>query len=159
VLEAHERIMTRLSFLFAVSLTLSLAACHSGRHDGTGSHVPGDSASTMPYDGIGAGESVHFTGTEPFWGGEATGTVLNYTTPEKPDGQTITVERFAGRNGISFTGKLNGDIFSLAITPGACSDGMSDRDYPFNATLRIGDGVRAGCGWTDKQPFKGEKQP
>jgi len=145
---------------FTAPLALLLAACQSGvEHDPADGNVPGDSASTRPYDGIAEGETVRFTGAEPFWGGQATGTVLNYSTPEKPDGETITVERFAGRNGVSFTGKLEGKVFSLAITPGQCSDGMSDRTYPFNATLRVGDEIRSGCAWTEKHPFTGEAHP
>ena len=145
---------------FAAPLALSLAACQSGvEHDPADGNVPGDSASARPYDGIAEGETVRFTGTEPFWGGQATGTVLNYSTPEKPDGETITVERFAGRNGVAFTGRLEGEAFSLAITPGQCSDGMSDRTYPFTATLRVADEIRSGCAWTEKHPFTGEAHP
>lgn len=154
--------MTRILAPLALgALALALAAC---QQSGPGqANVPGSAQDGQPYDGIKADEILRFTGTEPFWGGETRGTVLKYTTPENPDGETITVARFAGRNGISLTGTLEGKAFGMAVTPGECSDGMSERTYPFTVTLRIGpqgDGeLRSGCGWTDSKPFTGPVNP
>ncbi|AIT80970.1 COG3650 family protein [Novosphingobium pentaromativorans] len=129
---------------------LILAACQPGA-----SNVPGDSNDHQPWSGIGENEVVHFLGTEPFWGGQADGTRLTYTTPENQAGETISVSRFAGRGGLSFSGTLSGGEMTLAITPGECSDGMSDTAYPFGVTLRIGDEVRQGCAWTARNPRMG----
>lgn len=110
-------------------------------------------ASSNPkFDAIAAGDTVRFTGTEPFWGGEVAQGMARYATPDVPDGTRFAVERFAGLNGLSFSGKVEGTGFDLMVTPGACSDGMSDRRYPFTATLRIGTETREGCAWTDKKP-------
>jgi uncharacterized membrane protein len=114
---------------------------------------------TASYSGIAEGETVHFTGAEPFWGGEVSAGVLTYTTPENQAGDTVAVDRFAGRNGLSFSGQLGGMPFVLAVTPGRCSDGMSDRSYPFTVTLQVRGEQREGCAWTDKQPFSGPRQP
>ncbi|TMM46720.1 COG3650 family protein [Qipengyuania marisflavi] len=111
------------------------------------------------YDGIGADETLHFTGTEPFWGGEIVGTSARYNTPENIDGTRFMVKRFAGNNGVSFSGQLDGARFDLIATPGECSDGMSDRSYPFVVTLMIGKDRREGCGYTDAQPFTGPANP
>ena len=46
--------------------------------------------------------------------------------------------RFAGRGGLSYSGTIDGRSFDMAVTPAECSDGMSDRTYPFVVTLRIG---------------------
>ena len=116
-------------------------------------------ADTATYAGIGTGEVVHFTGTEPFWGGQVSGQVLTYTTPENQTGDMIAVDRFAGRNGISFSGEFADTPFVMAVTPGKCSDGMSDRSYPFTVTLQVKGELRKGCAWTDKQAFTGPKQP
>jgi uncharacterized membrane protein len=142
---------------------LSLAACQPGEGtaETTADVAPSSSADreTEAYHGIGARETVHFTGTEPFWGGQVNGTSLTYTTPEHPDGIAVPVERFAGRGGLSFGGALAGAPFEMTVSALECADGMSDRTYPFTVTLRIGADLRNGCGWTERQPFAGPAQP
>ena len=135
----------------ALSLALSLAACGQGGD----SPIPGDENDHQPFSLIGEGETVRFTGTEPFWGGSVAGGRLSYTTPDNIDRATITVARFAGRGGLTFSGTLGGAPFDLLVTMGECSDGMSDRTYPFTATLSLGEELRRGCAWTDAQPFAG----
>ena len=134
----------------APATALLLAACQSAGEA---------ERSTEAYSGIGAGETVEFTGTEPFWGGETDGKQLTYSTPENIDGTTIAVERFAGNSGVSYSGTLDGQAFDMTVTEGACSDGMSDRTYPFTVTLRIGDETRYGCAHTASRPFAGPKHP
>lgn len=121
--------------------------------------MPGDSKDHRPWQGIAREEVVHFTGTEPFWGGNVTGTELTYKTPDNPEGERIAISRFAGRGGLSFSGGLAAGPMTLAVTPGKCSDGMSDRTYPFTATLQVGSDVRQGCAWTDRQPYSGSEAP
>ena len=112
-------------------------------------------ADSQAYSGIGATEIIHFTGTEPFWAGQVAGQSLTYQTPEDQAGRQLTVERFAGQNGLSFSADLEGQPFVLAVTPGKCSDGMRDRAYPFTVTLQVKGEQRQGCAWTDRQPFTG----
>lgn len=104
---------------------------------------------------IAVNEAVKFTGTEPFWGGDVVNGKLTYATPDDPKGAVVPVSRFAGRGGLSFSGQLAGRSLTLAVTPGHCSDGMSERKYPFVATLRLGDVLRQGCAWTARQPWSG----
>ena len=136
----------------ALSITLILAACQNT----TGS--PTDQPTGI-FTGVSPAETIYLTGTEPFWAGEIAGAQAVYTTPENQDGIRFDVARFAGNNGLAFTGELDGRTFDLTITPGACSDGMSDRSYPYTATLRIADDARFGCAWTDRQPFTGPRNP
>ena len=149
---------------------LLLAACQSETPDAPAAEeapsaasadaeVPGDADETAPYDGIAEDEVLRFTGTEPFWGGEVSRGTLRYSTPEDQDGTEIAVERFAGRGGIAFSGQLDAAPFEMMVTPLECSDGMSDRTYPFTVTLKIGEETRNGCGWTDRQSFAGPAQP
>lgn len=137
---------------------LLLTACQSETGDAavTGNIPSGDA---RPYDGIAADETLHFTGTEPFWGGQIARGTLTYKTPEDPEGQVIEVERFAGRGGVSFNGTLEGKAFMMLATPSSCSDGMSDRTYPFAVTVRIGGETRTGCGWSERNPFEGPPNP
>ncbi|MEZ5680578.1 MAG: hypothetical protein R3E14_04700 [Erythrobacter sp.] len=141
--------ITRLASILALGL---LAACQSAGEEGNGAPTPA-------FDGIAAEETVHFTGTEPFWGGTIANGAALYTTPENNEGSSFQVERFAGLNGVSFSGKLDDTSFDLMVTPGECSDGMSDRTYPYVATLMLGDEKREGCAWTDSQPFTGDAMP
>jgi uncharacterized membrane protein len=147
--------MTSCRSILATAILL-LAACHQQPN---GAPANGTADDGRPYDGIAENETLHFTGTEPFWGGQVTGSALTYTTPENQAGQPVQVERFAGRGGISFTGTLDGQEFVMMATPLACSDGMSDRSYPFTITLAIGEETRAGCGWTQRKPFEGPAHP
>lgn len=147
--------------LLALPLLVALAACSPGTGEtgAGGAPIPGDADSTQPYDGIAADEVLRLIGTEPFWGGTVGAGRLTYTTPENPEGDTIAVERFAGRGGISFSGTLGGQALEMAVTPAACSDGMSDRTYPFTVTLRIGGETRNGCAWSEQHPFEGPENP
>ena len=107
--------------------------------------VPGDTGDESAYAGIAEDAVIVLNGTEPFWGGWIEGESFIYTTPDNIDGTAIAVTRFAGRGGLSFSGSLSGQAVDLAITPGDCSDGMSDRRYPFVVTLQIGNDQRSGC--------------
>ena len=143
--------MSRLALL----PVLLLSACQSGGD----ANVPGDSSDRRPFDDISEEEELRFTGTEPFWGGRVKGAALTYSTPDDPEGATIAVERFGGRGGLSFSGKLGTREFDMMVTPGDCSDGMSDRTFPFTVTLKLGEETRYGCAWSDAEPFTGPDAP
>ena len=117
------------------------------------------SNNTEAYDGVAESETLHLLGTEPFWGFEISGAIARYSSPEDIDGTEIAVTRFAGNNGLGFSGELDGSPIQIAVTPGECSDGMSDRSYPFTATVSIGDSTLYGCGYSDSQPFTGDEAP
>ena len=152
----HRHLPAALSrFAVAPFCLLALSACGADE----GARAPGDGAATHAFNGIGPDETVRFTGTEPFWGGEEKDGRLTYSTPENQAGVAIAVRRFAGNAGLGFSGTLDGRPFDMTVTPGACSDGMSERSYPFTVTLRLGDEQRQGCAWTDRQPFSGPEAP
>lgn len=150
----------RLTLLIALSAaTALLASCQ--QHDGQGQDATarknGDGANN--FTAIASEETLRFSGTEPFWGGSVTGSTLTWTTPDKPDGTTIKVDRFSGNNGLGFSGTLDAAAFNMAVTHAPCSDGMSDRVYPFTVTVEISEAPHNGCGWTEKTPFTGPKAP
>ncbi|MBU7581221.1 MAG: hypothetical protein KAF27_12290, partial [Porphyrobacter sp.] len=82
-----------------------------------------------------------------------------WTTPENQPGTAITLKRFAGNGGLGFSGTLEGKPLTATLTPGTCSDGMSDRAFPFVATIALGGETFEGCGYTDRQPFTGPEAP
>lgn len=134
-----------------VAAACLLSACGQ---DGN-ANVPGDAGDTRAFAGIPEGAVINLTGTEPFWGGRVEGGWLTYTTPENMEGQRLSVTRFAGRGGLSFSGLLEGEPVDLAVTPATCQDGMSERTYPYVATLQIGDTQRHGCAWVAGQELQG----
>lgn len=139
------------TLVMALALAWSVAACKSGSGEAPG-EVP-------VFDGIGEGEAITALGTEPFWSAKISGSTLTYSTPDNFDGVEIEVSRFAGNGGLGFSGTLDGVALNIAVTPGDCSDQMSDRTYPYTVTLKIGDAQLDGCAYTDRQPFEGEETP
>ena len=122
---------------------LALTACQPG--------VEAERAAT--FDAIAPGDTVSFAGTEPFWGGTVKDGQLTYRTPENADGVTIPIDRFAGNSGLGLSGALGERSLDLTITRGTCADRMSDRTYPYTATLALDGEVQAGCAWTDREPY------
>ena len=125
----------------AIAAAISLAGCAAS-----------DEELVAAFDGIDADEVVTLSGTEPFWNATIQGAELTYTTPDNMEGTTTQVTRFAGNGGLSFAGTLDGADLSALVTPGECSDGMSEAVYPFTATVQLGDALLTGCAYTDKQP-------
>lgn len=138
------------------------------------SQSPGDiSRDAKPFDGIAPSSTITALGTEPFWGldiapeGAGGGAVgdggeaytARFTSPDDLDGTPFAVTRFAGNNGISFSGELSGEPAQIALTPGECSDGMSDRLYPYTATVAWGEVTLFGCAHTSDEPFTGDETP
>lgn len=133
-------------------LALALAACTPAQTDGI-------DPQGKPFDKVAAEEVVTLTGTEPFWTFKVEGDEGVWTTPESPSGTRIAVKRFAGNGGLGFTATLDGKPLTATLTPGQCSDGMSDRAFPFVATIALGGETLQGCGYTDSQPFTGPEAP
>lgn len=119
----------------------------------------GENRQTPAFDGIARSETVRVLGTEPFWNAVIANGELTYSTPEEPGGRSTRVTQFAGNSGLAFSGTLAAQSLDLVITEGSCSDGMSDRTYPFTATLKLGDEQREGCAWSDSRPFTGDPAP
>ncbi|MBB5280226.1 COG3650 family protein [Pacificimonas flava] len=152
------------ALLVLASSGFVLSACNG---PDSGDDLPGDEGDTQPFHAIAPSETLHALGTEPFWSAQVAGDGLRYETPaeggdaRREDASAaaasgaaeIAVTRFAGRNGVSWSGTLDGQPFALAATPAECSDGMSDRTYPYFIMLTVRGGTREGCGWTDRQPY------
>ena len=88
-------------------------------------------------------------GTEPFWALEQTATGARFSEPSMT-GVTETwytsVETIVGMT-ISIVGTpvTTGPALSAILTPGACSDGMSDNIYAYIAVITLGTGTLSGC--------------
>ena len=139
----------RLPLLAALVLA---AACSPARTDGI-------DPEGKPFDAVAPEEAVTMLGTEPFWNLAVTGAEGLWSTPDNQPGTKIAIRRFAGNGGLGFSGEVDGKPLTATLTPGQCSDGMSDRTFPFVATIALGGETLRGCGYTDSQPFTGPEAP
>ena len=153
IIKLHMRSLDRICAVSLVAVTLaSLAACQ--RADG----IDTDGAK---FDAIAEDATINLVGNEPFWaieivpqGGAFEAT---YSHPDNIEGSAFAAARFAGNNGLGFSGEMEGEPVQIALTPGECSDTMSDRNYPYTATVAIGGRTLLGCGYTSDQPYSGEE--
>ena len=141
--------------LAPVAIALSLSACND---------PPGEiTRDSEPFAAIDESATISLLGTEPFWSLDISpgedGYEARYSTPDNIEGSSFAVTRFAGNNGLGFSGELDGDPVQASVTPGECSDAMSDRNYPYVATLAIGEATLLGCAYTSDEPFTGEENP
>ncbi len=94
------------------------------------------------------GENWQCGGTEPFWGLRLIGNKLRYTNLDGTEinalGTATTQGNFTALQ--SSSGVLRADILYQSAKGGqACSDGMSDIDYPFYIRAQIGPQTYEGC--------------
>lgn len=94
---------------------------------------------------VAAEAAWHAFGNEPFWSVEARGGTLVFKTPENQAGVTLQGRRVPSLVGTVIVGEEEGGDFHLGITPGECSDGMSDRNHAYAATFILGDRTYKGC--------------
>ena len=134
------------------ALMLAAAACTPAKEDGI-------DPQGKTFDAVAPEETVTLTGTEPFWNLAVADGEGVWTTPDNQPGTRFAVTRFAGNNGLGLSGTLDGKDFTATLTPGECSDGMSDRTFPFVATIALGGETLKGCGYTDSQPYTGGEAP
>lgn len=131
---------------------LFVAACTPGQNDGI-------DPEGKTFDAVDPQEVVTLIGTEPFWNLRIEAGEGVWATPDNQPGTRFPATRFAGNNGLGFTGTVDGQPLTATLTPGECSDGMSDRRFPFVATIALGGETFKGCGYTTGQPFSGDPAP
>jgi len=140
------------SHLPLAAFALAAAACTPAKTDGI-------DPEGRPFGAVAPQEAVTMLGTEPFWNLAVTGEEGVWTTPDNQPGTRFALKRFAGNGGLGFSGELGGKPFTATLTPGQCSDGMSDRRFPYVATIALGGETLTGCGYTDSQPYTGPEAP
>jgi uncharacterized membrane protein len=131
-----------------LALLLLAAACTPAPTDGI-------DPEGKAFDAVAPDEVVTLLGTEPFWNLEVASGEGLWRSPENQSGTRFALTRFAGNGGLGFTGTLYGRQLTATLTPGQCSDGMSDRIFPFVATIALDGETLQGCGYTTAQPFTG----
>lgn len=140
--------------LGASMLALTLAACHPTAQDSSGGSVgavttdspaePVEPASApTPVQAVNADFSapLQAAGTEPFWG-----------LSIRPDGLILTRPDHAAvraaNPGPAYDGKTavwTAPELTATLTPTHCSDGMSEREYPYAAVVVVAGVTLKGC--------------
>ncbi len=125
-------------------LLSALAACTPEISEGEPAAASGDTttqAETETLAGVALNQPLRILGTEPFWAITADD---NDVLLERPDATarhfTPTGFHIAGNQA-----ELRSTTLSIVLTPGPCSDGMSDRQYPLSAEVHLDDTVLKGC--------------
>lgn len=90
-------------------------------------------------------------GTEPFWNADIADGQLTYITPDdyldgqQGTGMTVAVTRVDRDDVVELSAMLDGAALQIIVTPGPCSDGMSDVIYPWSVERQLGDRKVQGC--------------
>ena len=123
-------------------LSVNLAGCGEapmGASEGASS-APADAPASAP-PGPDFSDEFNLVGTEPFWSGKIRGQGLTLSRAGQPD---VT----AANPGVKVKGEVGvweaGDLV-LRLKAEPCSDGMSDRRYPWAARVTLAGEVFNGC--------------
>ena len=136
----HAAVPAELSRLF-------VASCHPEAKTRAGD-VSKTSASACLMQGSERlnGPRLRAFGTEPFWGARIEGRCITYSHPDDQDGTRVWTRYSGSGGGSSWSGALDGRPFILRVrAQPKCSDGMSDRRYPYAVDLTVGGEKRTGC--------------
>ncbi|MET0370888.1 MAG: membrane-like protein [Sphingobium sp.] len=91
-------------------------------------------------------------GTEPFW---SVTIERHAATLDRPDHAPATFSVVHVDNGGARS--WSGDGFALRVTPGPCSDGMSDAIWSDTVQVSLGAGTLKGCGGTRDDGGEGRR--
>lgn len=137
-----------------LAVAVLLAACEPEAPGGGAAPPPADApAPSGPPAAPGPAASLFkedfvLIGAEPFWRLDVKGGDLSLT---RPDAEAV-LARNAGLainpTGAIWTGQSGDQTLVARVTAGPCSDGMSDRAYPYRAEVALGQLTLKGCGVT-----------
>lgn len=132
----------RTAILIAALFAVPLGACDSPLGSNEAAPPPADAPVTVGPD---YGGDFDAAGTEPFWSVKVRATGLTLARPDHPDVTTANPGvRADGDQGV-WDGTAGERRLVLRLTPGDCSDGMSDRRYGYSAEVWIDGETLRGC--------------
>lgn len=115
-------------------IALGLAACGAGREEAA-SPAPAAAALTAgDFDAV---------GTEPFWAVQVRKDSLTLSRPDHAELKVAAPAPEQRGGGLVWSA----EGMTVSIAPGACSDGMSDRKYVYEALVRVGPEILKGCAY------------
>lgn len=132
----------RSAVLIALLSTSLLAACDAPLGSNEEAPPPADAPVTVGPDYSGDFDAV---GTEPFWNIKVRADSMTLARPDHPDVATANPGvRADGDQGV-WDGTVDKQRLVLRLTPGDCSDGMSERHYGYSAEVWIDGETLRGC--------------
>ena len=93
--------------------------------------------------------TFHCAGTEPFWGIQISDSTILFSSPEQRERWRYENPIFFGMGLGYMTRDLAGNRVSIVIRRGNCSDGMSERAYPYSVTVTRGTSTLRGCAYSE----------
>ena len=146
-------------FVAVAGMAAVLAACHPTAQDSrapaagpAGAHGDAPAEPTEPASAPPAPRSAvnaeflgpfQANGTEPFWALQVTAKELVFSRPGQADQHLPNPgPKLEGKSAV-WAGPHG--ALELTLTPGHCSDGMSDRDYPYTAVVVTEGQTLSGC--------------
>lgn len=94
---------------------------------------------------LAAVEHLDAVGAEPFWDLELIGTKAIYNDPVDQNKKSFTATRSVEGEFLVLRGMMDGKKVTARIRAAPCSDGMSEREFSFEISLKIGEGLLQGC--------------
>jgi uncharacterized membrane protein len=106
-------------------------------------------ASRHLINGMNVLEPISAVGTEPFWGITIDGRTVDWSDPEIENRTGWVNKPKLTRGKAVWKGRTDGvGAFTITITRGPCSDGMSDFTYPLTARVKTATYTFNGCAST-----------
>ena len=144
----------RLSILTALAAAAVLAACSPAAEAPQPPEAEAPAAAPPMLAGVDLTQPLRALGTEPFWAVELTGSELVYSGVDRPEQRAANPGPvIQGTTAVYATATGAGTTLVVTLMDTDCSDGMSDRTYPFTATLEVLAEQREGCAWTERRGF------
>jgi len=126
--------------LLVLAAAISLCACSPSPETET-SEAPSIPPPALPAKPDAFAGDINALGTEPFWAVEVRETTLKFSRPGEAD--FVAPNPQPKVEGDTASWSSNG--LSLTLTATSCSDGMSDRTYPWKAEAVYGGATLIGC--------------
>lgn len=123
--------------------------------------APPPSPPKAEINGVDLTQDLRAIGTEPFWAVEIGKAGLKTSGVDKPERTAPNGGPVMEQGRATWTSTTaDGLALRVVLTTGPCSDGMSDRTYPLNAEVQLGDEALKGCAATvealNKRPETGD---
>ena len=134
--------------LIPVSCALALYGCNKRAERDVAAGAPGQGSSATSSR---ASDTLtfHVIGTEHFWGLDLGPSGIRFTTPEDTFGIRFPpVAADASGDTLHWMASVERATLDARVWPGTCSDGMSDRAWPYHATVHVDTIAYHGCAET-----------